>query len=94
MIANTLYYLSERIYEEELLRKNLRSLPNKFLIKIVAIEKYSDISTIARNQVIIKLQTFETSLLKKKKGKKYCFQANMLNLESGADDADIEIKDM
>lgn len=55
MIANTLYYLSERIYEEELLRKNLRSLPNKFLIKIVAIEKYSDISTIARNQVIIKL---------------------------------------
>lgn len=54
-IANTSYSPSKRISEEELVRKFLRSLPNRFLIKVVAIEEYCGISTMTKNQVTTKL---------------------------------------
>lgn len=47
-IANTSYSPSKRISDEELVRKFLRSLPNRFLIKIGAIEEYCDISTMTK----------------------------------------------
>lgn len=65
----------------------MRSLPNKFLIKIATVEEYCDISNMTRNQVISKLQTFETSHLKKKK-KSIVFQVGMMNSESDANDVD------
>lgn len=51
------------------LEKNLRSLLDRFLIKIATIEKYYDISTMTKIQVISKLQTFEMNHLKKNKEK-------------------------
>lgn len=40
-----------------------------------------------RNQVISKLETFETNQLKKKKAKSIAFQVEMLNSKSDIDDA-------
>ena len=68
-IANISYSLGKRISKEELVRKNLRSLLDRFLIKIATIEKYYDISTMTKIQVISKLQTFEMNHLKNNKEK-------------------------
>ena len=38
-IANTSYFVGEKTYQEELVRKILRSLSEKFLINVRAIEQ-------------------------------------------------------
>jgi hypothetical protein len=57
--ANSFDSLGEKIPEEKLVRKILRSLPRKFNMKVTAIEEAQDISSMKVDELIGSLQTFE-----------------------------------
>ncbi|KAK2403776.1 gag-protease polyprotein [Trifolium repens] len=57
--ANSFDSLGEKIPEEKLVRKILRSLPRKFDMKVTAIEEAQDISSMKVDELIGSLQTFE-----------------------------------
>ncbi|KAK2362046.1 gag-protease polyprotein [Trifolium repens] len=58
-IANSCFALGEKIPEEKLARKILRSLPKRFSMKVTAIEESQDLSTMKVDELIVSLQTFE-----------------------------------
>ncbi|MCI44710.1 gag-pol polyprotein, partial [Trifolium medium] len=51
-LANTSFALSEKMSEEKLVRKILRSLPKRFNMKITAIEESQDLSTMKVDELI------------------------------------------
>ncbi|WJX67455.1 beta-glucosidase [Trifolium repens] len=61
-IANSTFALGEKIPEEKLARKILRSLPKRFNMKVTAIEESQDLSTMKVDELIGSLQTFKMSL--------------------------------
>ncbi|KAK2402591.1 gag-protease polyprotein [Trifolium repens] len=83
-IANSTFALGEKIPEEKLARKILRSLPRRFNMKVTAIEESQDLSTMKVDELIGSLQTFEMSLDDKpeKKMKNLAFKSE----ESQTDD--------
>lgn len=58
-IANSSSALGERMSEEKLVRKILRSLPKKFDMKVTTIEEAQDIISMRVDELIGSLQTFE-----------------------------------
>ncbi|KAK2396297.1 gag-protease polyprotein [Trifolium repens] len=58
-IANSCFAIGEKIPEEKLARKILRSLPKRFSMKVTAIEESQDLSTMKVDELIGSLQTFE-----------------------------------
>ncbi|KAK2374648.1 gag-protease polyprotein [Trifolium repens] len=83
-VANSTFTLGEKIPEEKLARKILRSLPKRFNMKVTAIEESQDLSTMKVDELIGSLQTFEMSLDDKpeKKMKNLAFKSE----ESQTDD--------
>ncbi|CAI8590264.1 unnamed protein product [Vicia faba] len=61
-IANDPEYLGEKISEDKLIRKMLRSLPRKFDMKVIAIEESHDISTMIVDELVGSLKTFKFSI--------------------------------
>src|ERR1044072_7815122 len=61
-IANASGALGEKMSEEKLVRKILRSLPKRFAMKITAIEEAQDISTLKVEELIGSLMTFEMGI--------------------------------
>src|ERR1051325_3779127 len=61
-IANTSGALGEKMSEEKLVRKILRSLPKRFAMKVTAIEEAQDISTLKVEELIGSLMTFEMGI--------------------------------
>jgi len=68
-IANTSCALGEMMLDEKLVRKILRSLPNKYDMKVTAIEKAQDISNMKIDELIGSLQTFELVMIDRPKKK-------------------------
>jgi hypothetical protein len=58
-IANTFDSLGEKLSDEKLVRKILRSLPKRFDMKVIAIEEAQDISDMKIEELIGSLQSFE-----------------------------------
>ncbi|WJX72422.1 hypothetical protein P8452_56307 [Trifolium repens] len=83
-IANSTFALGEKIPEDKLARKILRSLPKRSNMKVTAIEESQDLSTMKVDELIGSLQTFEMSLDDKpeKKMKNLAFKSE----ESQTDD--------
>jgi len=77
-IANKSSALGEKMSEEKLVRKILRSLPKRFDMKVTAIEEAQDISNIKVDGLIGSLQTFELAINDKseKKKKNIAFVSN------------------
>ncbi|XP_057443220.1 uncharacterized protein LOC130735138 [Lotus japonicus] len=86
-IANASFALGEPMLDEKLVRKILRSLPNKFDVKVTAIDEPQDISIIKVDELIGSLQTFEMSLNDgpEKKNKSIAFVSNMNEDQSDKD---------
>jgi hypothetical protein len=61
-IGNSSFALGEKMPEEKLARKILRSLPKRFNMKVTAIKESQDLSTMKVDELIGSLQTFEMSL--------------------------------
>ncbi|PNX93845.1 gag-protease polyprotein, partial [Trifolium pratense] len=70
--------LGEKISEEKLVRKMLRSLPKKFDIKVTAIEEAKDISEMKLDELVGSLQTYEVAINEraKKNNKNIAFVSN------------------
>ncbi|XP_012841210.1 PREDICTED: uncharacterized protein LOC105961528 [Erythranthe guttata] len=61
-IANEAHGLGETYSEEKLVRKVLRSLPDRFAYKITAIEEANNVDELHLDELIGNLQTFENKL--------------------------------
>ena len=61
-IVNSAFNLRETIPEPNIVRKVLRSLPERFHAKIMAIEESKDIDKISLTELIGNLQTYELGL--------------------------------
>ena len=77
-IANACTALGEKMTDEKLVRKILRSLPKRFDMKVTAIEEAQDICNMRVDELIGSLQTFELGLSErtKKKNKNLAFMSN------------------
>jgi hypothetical protein len=77
-IANSFEALGEKVSDEKLSRKILRSLPKRFDMKVTAIEEAQDIANIKVDELVGSLQTFEMSINERgdKKNKSVAFISN------------------
>jgi hypothetical protein len=84
-IANSFEALGERMSDEKLARKILRSLPKRFDMKVTAIEEAQDIATMKVEELIGSLITCEVAINERtdKKAKSIAFVTNaeMKNLK-------------
>ena len=69
-IVNSAFNLGDHIPEPKIVRKVLRSLPQRFHAKITVIEESKDIDTIPLTELIGNLQTYELGLTRLGKGTK------------------------
>ncbi|XP_075507467.1 uncharacterized protein LOC142544290 [Primulina tabacum] len=96
-IANEAFSVGEAISNERLVSKVLRSLPERFNIKICAIDEAKDTSKMALEDLISSLRTFEMNLdmQKKDKGKTISLQASndshneLLQISQEVNDSDL-----
>ena len=76
-IANEAFALGEKISEEKLVRKALRSLPRRFAYKVTTIEEAKDIQAMKLDELMGSLCTFEMNLNEDKKDKEIALQAEV-----------------
>ena len=69
-IVNFLYNLGEIIYKSRVVKKILRYLPDRFLLKIIAIEENKDFDSLTENKMIGSRQISESNRLSKYKTQK------------------------
>ena len=77
-IVNSTFNLGETIPEPKILKKVLRSLPERFHAKIIVIEESKDIDKIPLIELVGNLQTYELGLTrigKSSKGKSMALKA-------------------
>ncbi|WJX67153.1 hypothetical protein P8452_51646 [Trifolium repens] len=77
-IANAFEALGEKVTDEKLSRKMLRSLPKRFDMKVTAIEEAQDIANMKIDELVGSLQTFELTINERgdKKNKSVAFIPN------------------
>ncbi|XP_073046244.1 uncharacterized protein [Primulina eburnea] len=77
-LSNESHGLGDPIPNERLVNKVLRSLPERFNVKVFAIEESKDTSTINLDELMSSLRTFEMNLdlQRKDKGKTIAFKAS------------------
>ena len=94
-IVNLAFNLGETILEPKIVRKVLRSLPERFHAKITAIEESKDIDQIPLTKLVGNLQTYElglTRLGKTSKGKIMALKAKSSETDESSDDEDSKMK--
>jgi len=91
-IANAFEFLGEKISDEKLVRKILRSLPKRFYMKVTTIEEAQNISSLKVDELIGSLQNFEITVNNKtdKKGKGIAFASSIDSDEIQGDHEDDE----
>ena len=72
-IANEAFALGEKYSDTKLVRKTLRSLPERFTYKVATIEKARDVQNMRLDELMGSLQTFELNLKINKKDKSIVF---------------------
>ncbi|XP_073041992.1 uncharacterized protein [Primulina eburnea] len=96
-IANEAFSVGESISNERLVSKVLRSLPERFNIKICSIDEATDTSKMALEDLISSIRTFKMNLdmQKKDKGKTIALQASndsyneLLQISQEVNDSDL-----
>ena len=89
-IVNSAFNLGDYIPKPKIVRKMLRSLPERFHAKIIAIEESKDINTIPLTKLIGNLQTYELGLTRL--GKETKSKNMALKAKSNKTDESSEIK--
>ena len=90
-IVNLAFNLKETIPKPNILRKVLRSLPERFHTKITAIEESKDIDKIPLTELVGNLQTYELGLSrigKSGKSKSMALKAKSSDTDESSDDED------
>ena len=94
-IVNSTFNLGETIPEPKIVRKVLRSLPERFHIKITAIEESKDIDKIPLTKLVGNLQTYELGLTrigKSGKSKSMALKTKSSDTDESSDDEDSKMK--
>ena len=94
-IVNSAFNLRETIPEPKIVRKMLRSLPERFHAKITAIEESKDIDKIPLTELVGNLQTYElglTRISKSGKSKSMALTAKNSETNESSDDEDSKMK--
>ena len=94
-IVNSAFNLGETIHKPKIVRKMLKSLPERFHAKITAIKESKDIEKIPLTELVSNLQTYELGLLrigKSGKGKSMALKAKRSDTDESSDDEDSKIK--
>ena len=94
-IVNSAFNLRETILEPKVVRKVLRSLPERFHAKITAIGKSKDIDKIHLIKLVGNLQTYElglTRIEKSSKSKSMALKAKSSDTDESSDDEDSKKK--
>ena len=94
-IVNSAFNLGETIPEPKIVRKVLRSLPERFHAKIMVIEESKDIDKIPLTELVGNLQTYElglTTIGKMGKGKSMALKAKSRETDESLDDEDSKMK--
>ena len=94
-IMNSAFNLEETIPESKIVRKVLRSLPERFHAKITAIEESKDINKIPLIELVGNLQTYELGLTrigKLGKGKSMTLEAKNSDTEESSNDENSKMK--
>ena len=94
-IVNSTFNLGETIPEPKIMRKVLRSLPERFHAKITAIEESKDIDKIPLTELVGNLQTYKlglTSIGKSSKGKSMELKAKSSDTDESSDGKDSKMK--
>ena len=90
-IVNSAFNFGETIPEPKIVRKLLRSLPERFHDKITAIEESKDIDKIPLTELVGNLQTYELGLIridKSGKGKSMALKAKSSDSDESSNDED------
>ena len=94
-IVNSAFNLGETIPEPKVVRKVLRSLPERFHAKITAIEESKDIDSTPLTELLGNLQTYElglTKIEKSSKSKSMALKAKSIDTNESFDDEDSKMK--
>ena len=94
-IVNSFFNLGETIPKPKIVRKVLRSLPERFHVKITTIKELKDIDKIPLTELVGNLQTYELGLTrigKSSKGKSMALKAKNNDIYESLDDEDSKIK--
>ena len=94
-IVNSAFNLGETIPEPKIVRKMLRSLPERFHAKITVIEELKDIDKIPLTELVGNLQTYELGLTrigKSSKSKSVTLKAKSSDTDESSDDKDSKMK--
>ena len=94
-IVNSSFNLGETIPEPKIVRKVLRSLPERFHVKITAIEESKDIDKIPLIELVGNLQTYELGLTrigKSGKSKSMALKAKSSDMDKSSDNEDSKMK--
>ena len=94
-IINSAFNLGETIPKPKVVRKVLRSLPERFHAKITAIEESKDINSIPLMELVGNLQTYELGLTRIGKGSKsksMSLKAKSNETDESSDDEDSKMK--
>ena len=94
-IVNSAFNLGETIPEPKIVRKMLRSLPERFYAKITAIEESKDIEKIPLTELVGNLQTYKLGLTrngKTGKGKSMALKVKSNDIDESSNDEDSKMK--
>ena len=92
---NSAFNLGETNPEPKIVRKVLRSLPERFHAKIIVIKESKDIDKIPLTELVGNLQTYElglTKIGKSGKGKSMALKAKSNDIDESSDDEDSKMK--
>ena len=94
-IVNSAFNLGKTISEPKIVRKVLKSLPERFHAKITIIEELNDIDKIPLTKLVSNLQTYELGLTrigKLGKSKSMALKAKSSDTDESSDDEDSKMK--
>ena len=94
-IVNSAFNLGETIPKTKVVRKVLRSLPERFHAKITAIEESKDIDSIPLMKLVSNLKTYELGLTRIRKGSKsksMSLKAKSNETDESSNDEDSKMK--
>ena len=96
-IVNSTFNLGETIPEHKIVRKVLKSLPERFHAKITVVEESKDIDKIPLTELVGNLHTYELGLTRiekssKSKSKSMALKAKSSDTDESSDDEDSKMK--
>ena len=94
-IVNLAFNLGETIPKPKIVRKVLKSLPERFHAKITTIKESKDIDQIPLIELVGNLQTYELGLTrigKSSKGKSMTLKTKSSDIDESLDDEDCKMK--